>query len=183
MQNTTYTPHLTWSFCSIKGSVRGFTVYMVKDSIHINAPIARCFLLSTNIELVVQTLGLRPVSGKTTGNLLEGDQILWRGWAFGFPQVHESLITKYHHPTFFQDTMKIGRYKRFQLDHHFAEVDGHTFLHDKLRFSLPLGWPGKIVARHVMVPHIARLLRRRFTLLKQVAESEEWRRYVPDGTR
>jgi hypothetical protein len=33
----------------------------------------------------------------------------------------------------------------------------------------------------VMVPHIRRLLRRRFALLKRIAESEEWREYVPEA--
>jgi hypothetical protein len=31
-----------------------------------------------------------------------------------------------------------------------------------------------------MVPHIAGLVQRRFQLLKRVAESEEWREYLPE---
>jgi ligand-binding SRPBCC domain-containing protein len=73
-----------------------------------------------------------------------------------------------------------GRFKRFQHDHHLVEIDGHTLLNDKLRFTLPLGWPGKLVGKHVMVPYLCRLLRERMLLLKQVAESEEWRRYLPE---
>ena len=157
-------------------------MYTVKDSIHINAPIERCFHLSSSIDLVRQTLGMKPVRGKLDGNIAAGDRILWRGWILGLPQFHESLITAYNVPTFFQDTMERGRFKRFQHDHHFAEVDGHTLLHDKLRFSLPFGPAGKLIARRIMVPYIAGLLRRRLTLLKQVAESEQWRRYVPKGT-
>ena len=159
-------------------------MFTVSDSIHIHAPIERCFLLSTSLELVGQVLDMRTVEGgskKSSGLVVGGDRIEWRGRRFGLPQIHESLITHYERPSFFRDTMARGRFKRFQHDHHFTEIDGHTLLVDKLRFSLPMGQPGKMVARYVMVPHIANLLRRRMTMLKRVAESEEWRQYLPEG--
>jgi len=156
-------------------------MFTISDSIHINAPIERCFELSTNIALVGRTLGMRPIEGKTDGMVAEGDRLVWAGWKFGLPQMHESLITQYERPAFFQDTMGRGRFKRFQHDHHLVEIDGHTLLNDKLRFSLPYGWPGKLVGRYVMVPMICRLLRQRMLLLKRVAETEEWRRYLPEG--
>lgn len=156
-------------------------MYTVSDTIHINAPIERCFLLSTSIELVGRTLGMRPVSGKISGLIEAGDQIVWHGWKFGLPQLHETLITGYQRPAFFQDTMGRGRFKRFQHDHNLAEIDGHTLLHDKVRFSLPFGIAGQIVARKLLVPYIADTLQRRFQLLKRVAETDEWREYLTDG--
>ena len=66
---------------------------------------------------------MRPIEGKTSGLVVEDDRLLWAGWKFGLPQMHESIITKYERPTFFQDTMERGRFKRFQHDHHFY-VDG-----------------------------------------------------------
>jgi ligand-binding SRPBCC domain-containing protein len=155
-------------------------MFTISDSVHINAPIERCFLLSTSIELVGETLGMRPIEGKTSGMIQGGDRILWAGWKFGFPQMHETLITQFEPPIFFQDTMARGRFKRFQHDHHLVFIDGRTLLTDKLRFSLPLGAAGRLVAQTIMVPHISRLLRRRMHLLKKVAESEEWRHYLPD---
>ena len=143
-------------------------MFTVSDSIHIHAPIERCFLLSTSLELVEQMLEVLPVAGdlkKTSGLVVGGDRVEWHGWLFGMPQVHESLITRYERPGFFQDTMTRGRFKRFQHDHLFTEIDGHTLVVDKLRFSLPLGWPGKIVARRVLVPYLSGLLRRRMMLL------------------
>jgi len=155
------------------------TVFVIGDSIHINAPVERLFLLSTSIDLVGRTLGMTPVEGKTRGLIVGGDRILWKGWKFGLPQVHESLITGYERGKFFQDTMGAqGRFKSFQHDHHFMEVGGHTLLNDKVRFSLPMGWVGKMVAHYVMVPHISKLLRQRFDLLKRVAEGREWEQYL-----
>jgi ligand-binding SRPBCC domain-containing protein len=155
-------------------------VYVVSDTIHINAPIERCFLLSTSIDLVGRTLKMRPVHGKRTGLITGEDKIVWFGWKFGLPHLHETLITAYDQPHFFQDTMGRGRFKRFQHDHSFTEIDGHTLLLDRVRFSLPFGPAGKIVARKVMVPHIAELMRLRFQLLKRVAETDEWREYLPE---
>ena len=161
-------------------------LFTVSDSIHIHAPIERCFLLSTSLELLREVLEMRPVDGssrKSDGLVVEGDRIEWRGRLFGLPQMHESLTTRYERPCFLQHTMARGRFKRFQHDLRFTEIDGHTLLVDKLRFSLPLGWPGKMVARYIVVPHIAGLLRRRMLLLKRVAEGAEWQRYLLEADK
>ncbi|CAN5721120.1 hypothetical protein BH10ACI4_BH10ACI4_24940 [soil metagenome] len=158
-------------------------MYTISDTIHIDAPIDRCFLLSTSIDLVARTLEMRPVSGKLTGLIEAGDQLVWRGWKFGLPQLHETLITGYDRPNFFQDTQGRGRFKRFQHDHNFSRVGNHTLLHDKIRFVLPFGFLGSLVAKHILVPYIAGVLQRRFQLLKRVAESNEWQKYVAsDGS-
>lgn len=155
-------------------------MFTISDTIHIHAPIQRCFLLSTNVQLLQQTLGMHLTEDTPEGLAVGGDRLLWSGWKFGLPQRHETLVTRYERPEFFQDTMQRGRFKRFQHDHNFIEIDGQTLLTDKLRFSLPMGWLGKKLAKHVVVPYIARLVRHRLELLKQVAESEEWRHYLPD---
>lgn len=152
--------------------------FTVSDTIHIEAPIERCFLLSTSIDLVRRTLGMRPVEGKTSGLAEKGDKLVWVGWKFGLPQMHETLITEYQRPAFFQDTMGRGRFRTFCHDHSFLEMEGLTVLQDKVRFSMPLGFAGDMVAEKIMVPHISKLLKRRFLLLKKVAEGEEWRVYL-----
>jgi ligand-binding SRPBCC domain-containing protein len=154
-------------------------LFRLKESVHVNAPIERCFLLSTSIDLVRQTLQMRPVSGKTSGLIEDGDQLLWRGWKFGIPAMHETLITGYTRPTFFQDTMGRGYFRHFQHDHHFDFIDGHTIMWDVVRFSLPFGKPGHIIGKKIVVPHVMGLLDSRFTLIKRLAETDEWRQWIP----
>ena len=160
-------------------------MFVIHDSTTINAPIDRCFRLSTSIEVVQQTLGMKPVSResrKSSGFVATGDQLVWRGWKFGLPQMHETLITGYDPPRFFQDTMGRGRFAHFQHDHRFTSTPDAcetTQLADEVRFTLPFGWPGRLIGRFIMVPHIRGLLRRRFALLKRLAESNEWRDYLP----
>ena len=153
-------------------------MFRLKESIHVHAPIDRCFLLSTSIALVQQTIGMRPVSGKTTGLIENGDQLLWRGWKFGLPAMHETLITGYDRPNFFQDTMGRGYFRSFQHDHRFEEVDGYTLMMDVVRFSMPLSTLGRHVGKHVVVPHVMSLLLARFNLLKRIAEGPDWERYI-----
>ena len=153
-------------------------MFRLKESIHVNAPIDRCFLLSTSIDIVRQTLQMTPVSGQTSGLIVNGSRLLWRGWKFGMPVKHETLITGYDRPTFFQDTMASGMFHEFQHDHRFQDIDGRTLLVDVVRFSLPFGPLGKLVAKHIVVPHVLRTMVKRFELLKRLAESDEWEQYL-----
>jgi ligand-binding SRPBCC domain-containing protein len=154
-------------------------MYTVSETTHVNAPIDRCFLLGTSVKLVSRTLGMHALERDETGLVQPNDRLIWHGWKFGFPQMHETLITAYDRPHYFQDSMGRGRFKRYQHEHTFTEIDGHTLLHDKIRFSLPLGWAGDIVAKTVVVPYIAGMLHRHLQLLKRVAETDEWRKYLP----
>lgn len=137
-------------------------MFVVSDSIHVNAPIERCFLLSTSLELVQGSLKMQQVESKSsrmTGLVVAGDRLMWQGWMFCLPQRYESLITKYQPPDFFQDTMGRGRFKRFQHDHFFTEIGGRTLLNDKVRFSLPCGWLTRPLAQFVVMPHVCKLMR------------------------
>jgi ligand-binding SRPBCC domain-containing protein len=153
-------------------------MFRLKESIHVNAPIDRCFLLSTSIAIVEQSLHMRPVGGKTTGLIVGSDRVRWRGWKFGLPVWHESLITGYERPGFFQDTMASGFFRHFQHDHRFEDVDGYTLMADVLRFSMPLGPLGRAVGKRIVVPHILDTMQQRFQLLKRIAEGPDWERYI-----
>jgi ligand-binding SRPBCC domain-containing protein len=158
-------------------------MFVVRDQVRVRAPIERVFLLSTSVPVVRMTLAMRPVAGtggwRSNGLVLAGDTVEWRGWKFGLPAMHTSIISEYRAPAFFQDTQLRGRFAEFQHDHHLREVGGEVELADEVRFSLPLGWAGALVARAVVAPHVAGLLRRRFALLKRLAEGDEWRQWLP----
>lgn len=157
-----------------------FTLRMTET---IAAPIDRLFLLSCSIALVQEELGMTPVRGRTSGLVLPGDTVRWQGWQLGMRHFHVSRISAYVRPTFLQDTMLAGRFRTFQHDHHLAELpNGQTELHDEVRFSLPLGFAGRLVARYIMTPHILRLMRSRFHRLRRIATTDAWKNYlVKDG--
>ncbi len=98
------------------------------------------------------------------------------------PAMHETLITAYERPKYFQDTMGRGRFRFFQHDHHFERIDGQTVMWDVVRFSMPLGPVGRWIGRMIVVPHVLRLMRQRMELLRRIAEGSDWERYVVDAT-
>lgn len=153
-----------------------FTLHMSET---VAAPIDRCFLLTCSIALVQEELGMMPISGRTSGLVQPGDTVRWQGWQLGMRHFHISLISDYTRPTFLQDTMLAGRFRTFQHDHHLTELPGVlTELHDEVRFSLPCGFAGKLVARYIMTPHILRLMRSRFQRIRRIATTEAWKNYL-----
>ena len=176
------------------------TPFIVRESIRIHAPIDRLFQLSTSLALVQQTLGMHPVdtgalNGLTSGHVVANSRVVWRGWKFGLPTQHHTLITGFIPPhqtltpkptaeAFFQDTQERGRFAFFQHDHHFTELTDPatnapiTELRDEVRFTLPFGPLGRIAALLLLQPTIRRLCRKRFALLKNLAEGDGWRTFV-----
>ncbi|MBS1803577.1 MAG: hypothetical protein JST28_09420 [Acidobacteria bacterium] len=154
-------------------------VFVISDETTVRAPIARCFALSTHLAVVEMTLAMRPVSGRVKGAVIGGDTVLWRGWKWGLPHAHESLIEAFDPPRFFRDRMLAGRFAAFQHDHRFTlQENGLVLLRDEVRFRMRWGVAGMMTGRALVAPHVRKLLRERFALIKRLAEGEEWQRYV-----
>ncbi len=83
--------------------------FQLRDEIVVRAPMERCFLLSTSVEIVERELGMHPVRGRTSGLAVEGDTVRWEGWQLGLPQFHERLIELFEPLIFFRDRMIAGR--------------------------------------------------------------------------
>ena len=179
--------------------MRDFLHEPVTESITIHAPIERVFALSTRVELVKDTLGMELVDSAlpnaiTSGHIAAHARVHWRGWKFGLPTSHHTLITGFAPPerqptgevtASFQDSQERGRFAFFQHDHFFRQAyDPHnpstvlSELHDELRFALPFGPLGRLAATLLLAPHIRRLARRRFAMLKALAEGDGWRAWA-----
>jgi ligand-binding SRPBCC domain-containing protein len=155
--------------------------FFLRDEIEVHAPIERCFRLSTSVELVQRELGMRAIGGRTTGLVASGDTVRWQGWQLGLPMYHESLIDSFTPSLFFRDRMIAGRFASFEHDHNFFDRhNGTVLMSDELRFTMPFGKLGDLVGQVILLPHIRALMKRRFALLKRIAESEEWRMYLPE---
>lgn len=156
-------------------------MFSLRHGLLIQAPIERCFALSTHLAVVERGLGMLPVEGRIHGLVTAGDTVRWEGLQLGFANYHVSLIVPetWNPPHFFQDRMIAGRFRSFEHDHTFVETSNGTFLDDCIRFTMPFGWAGDLLGRTILVPHILGLMRRRFALLQRLAQTEEWRDYLP----
>ncbi len=143
----------------------------------IDAPVERCFLLALSIDLHVFSAhrsGEKAIDGVTSGLISEGETVTFQGRHFGLRFKHKSRIEVLRPYSHFRDVMVKGAFRRFAHDHHFAAMDDGTRMRDEVRYDAPLGPLGRIVARKRLVP----FLEERNWVLKQVAESEEWRKYL-----
>ena len=141
----------------------------------IAAPPERCFLLSLNIDLHMQST--QPsrevaVAGITHGIIGHGETVKWRGRHFGFMVTHQSLISEYDRPNHFRDIMLHGMFKSFEHDHFFEPTpDGNTLMRDELRFTAPLGILGRIAETLVLRRYFIRLLKQRNETIRNTAEA------------
>lgn len=150
----------------------------------IEAPIERCFDLARSVE--VHLKGNRhwgeeavPLAGVTTGLVGLGERVTWQARHFAIRQQLTSEITAMNAPHYFQDTMIRGAFRLMKHDHYFRELGcGSTEMKDVFCFSAPLGVLGKLAEEFVLRRYMSALLRERNEVVKQVAESDEWRMYL-----
>jgi ligand-binding SRPBCC domain-containing protein len=149
----------------------------------IDAPVERCFLLSLSIDLHVASTHQteeRAIAGVTTGLIREGEMVTFRGRHFGMRWRHTSRIEALRSPSYFRDVMVAGVFRRFEHDHHFAPMDDGTRMRDEIRFIAPWGQLGRLATKMFVRRRLKAFLMERNAVIKRVAESEDWRRYLGD---
>jgi ligand-binding SRPBCC domain-containing protein len=149
----------------------------------IDAPVERCFKLSTSIDLHVAsaaTTGEEAVDGVITGLIGEGETVTWRGRHYGVRLRHKSRIEGWRPYSYFRDVMIDGVFQRFEHEHFFAPMDDGTRMRDEIRFTAPWGPLGRMATKMFVRKHLTAFLIRQNTMIKRVAESEEWHKYL-DG--
>lgn len=147
----------------------------------IAAPIERCFDLARSIDLHVATQtrhGEVAIAGVTSGLIGLGQEVTWRARHFLVTQTLSTRIVAFDRPRHFRDSMLRGAFRRFDHDHDFAAVEGGTVMKDTFDFASPLGPLGWIADRVALEGYMTRFLAERAAILKRVAESEEWRRFL-----
>jgi ligand-binding SRPBCC domain-containing protein len=71
-----------------------------------------------------------------------------------------------------------GAFKCLKHDHEFLEHPSGTLMVDRFEFQSPFGILGSIVDRFFLIVYMRRFLVRRNSILKKLAESEAWSRYL-----
>ena len=151
----------------------------------IDAPVDRCFLLSLSVDLHVATArstheqaGAEALSG-TIG---EGDTLTFKGGRhFGMRGRHTSMIEKLRPHSYYRDVMISGSFQHFEHDHHFAAMDDGTRMRDEIRFSAGSGLFRRFTTRMFLRKRLKAFLLERNALIKRLAESEDWHKYLERG--
>ena len=151
----------------------------------IQAPIERCFDLARSVEVHLAGnvhCGETAVAlaGATSGLIGMAQRVTWRAKHFGVWQTLTSEITAMEPPTYFQDTMVQGAFG-FMKHHHFFQPlsSGQTEMKDVYCFAAPLPVLGCLAEIVFLRRYMRNLLHERNVVIKQIAESSDWRRYLP----
>jgi ligand-binding SRPBCC domain-containing protein len=151
----------------------------IRATTQINAPLERCYRLSLSVDLEKDATGRKAVEGVTQGLAGPGEAVTWQGCSFGWRR-HQGLIDVWRPFTYFRDVMISGSFAAYEHAHHFAVMDDGTRLRDEVRFTARGGILGRVAETLFLRRRMITLVRKRNAVIKQVAESEEWRRYL-DG--
>jgi ligand-binding SRPBCC domain-containing protein len=151
---------------------------LIELTTSIHAPISRCFDLARSIDLhrlSTQETNEEAIAGVTSGLIGEGQQVTWKAKHFGISQTLTSKITLFEYPYHFRDEMVRGAFRMIKHDHLFEEPDGKTIMHDKFQFESPGGILGTLFNKLVLEKYLRSLLVRRNQIIKEVAESDQWK--------
>ncbi len=154
---------------------------IIELTTEIHAPIERSFDLSRSVELHMDSTaqtGERAVAGVTSGLMALGDEVTWRARHLGVWQRLTSRITMFERPFHFRDSMVRGAFRRFDHDHFFTQQGGTTLMRDVFDFESPFGILGRGADLLFLTGYMRRFLLTRCLLIKTVAETERWRRYL-----
>jgi ligand-binding SRPBCC domain-containing protein len=159
-------------------------VVKLEDLTVIRAPIERCFDLSRSIEVHLagsDSYGEAVVArgGVIFGLIGMGQHVTWRAKHLGVWQTLTSEITAMEPPTYFQDTMVQGAFQFMQHDHFFRALPcEQTEMKDVFCFAAPLPVLGRLAEVMFLRRYMRTLLHERNVVLKQIAESADWQRYL-----
>jgi hypothetical protein len=151
----------------------------------IDAPIDRVFDLSRSVEvhLLANVHGgeqALAMGGVTVGLVGLGEQVTWRAKHFGFWHELTSKTTLIKPPTYFQVTMVQGIFRSMQADHLLRSLpSGATELRDLFTIAAPLPILGLVAEALFLRCYMIALNRERNAVIKQLAESDDWQRYLP----
>ena len=161
----------------------------LEETTIIEAPIERCFDLSRSVEVHLlsnvhsgeQALA---VGGVTSGLVGLSEEVTWRAKHFGIWQNLTSKITAMESPCYFQVTMVRGIFRFMQADHLFERLEsGVTEMKDVFSIAAPLPLLGPLAEALFLRRYMLALLRERNAVIKRVAESSEWERYLAGTTQ
>ncbi|KAA3438398.1 SRPBCC family protein [Rufibacter hautae] len=145
----------------------------------IKAPIDRCFDLSRSIDLhtlSTQQTNERAVAGVVAGLIDLHETVTWEATHFGIRQKLTSNITELERPHRFVDEMVKGAFKRIWHEHRFEALSAdETRMTDTFDYTSPLGFLGKLADVLFLEKYMTRLLLTRNQVIKEVAESNQWK--------
>jgi ligand-binding SRPBCC domain-containing protein len=162
-------------------------VVRIEEVTVVRAPRERCFDLARSVEVHLAGnihWGEAAVAsaGITHGLVGLGERVGWQARHFGVWWTLTSEITAMDRPGFFQDVMTHGPFGFMKHDHIFESLslsDDETEMTDVFCFAGPLGVLGWLAEILFLRRYMRGMLCERNAVLKRIAETSEWKNYLP----
>jgi len=154
---------------------------IIKIELTVNAPVERVFDLARCIDLHEATMlkhKEKAIGGVTKGLIRLGESVTWEATHFGIKQKLTSKITAFERPKHFRDSMVKGTFRRFDHDHFFEQSGEQTFMKDAFDYDSPLGIFGKLADALFLEKYMREILAERNQIIKKIAESDDWRKFL-----
>jgi ligand-binding SRPBCC domain-containing protein len=102
------------------------------------------------------------IAGVRSGLISLDESVTWRAWHFGVPLRMTNRITEMQIPDYFVDEQVKGPFRRFRHVHEFSEDStGATTMVDRIEFTAPFGFLGRLVEKLVLARYLHRLIESR----------------------
>ncbi|MES2571707.1 MAG: SRPBCC family protein [Verrucomicrobiota bacterium] len=155
---------------------------LIELQLEIDAPRQRVFDLARSIDLHSCSVGNteeRAIAGVTSGLIGSGEEVTWSARHLGVRQTLTSRITRFDAPHHFRDSMVRGAFSRLDHDHFFEALGEKTRMIDRFDFDSP-GWVfGKMFNALFLTGYLREFLVNRNLFIKQAAETDLWRKFLP----
>jgi hypothetical protein len=161
----------------------------VEETTLIDAPMERCFDLSRSVEVHLHANvhcgeQASAIDGVRSGLVGLSEQVTWRAKHFGIWHNLETKTTALNSPCYFQVTMVRGIFRSMQADHFFRSLrPGVTEMKNIFSVAAPLPLLGSLAETLFLRRYMLRMLRERNAVIKHIAESAEWEKYLPSSSQ
>jgi len=147
----------------------------------IAAPAEVVFDLSRHIGLHKESMSHykeEAVAGTRMGLIEKEETVTWRAQHLFKNRLLRVKITEMRKPEMFVDEQVQGDFRMMKHEHHFKPCDNGTLLIDLLHFEAPYGIMGHWLNALFLTNYMKKLLEQRNKTIKEVAESDRWKRLL-----
>jgi ligand-binding SRPBCC domain-containing protein len=141
----------------------------------IEAPATIVFDLELDVDVHADSMarsGETAVTADGRRRLGLGDEVTFRARHFGVRWRMTSRISVHERPGHFVDEQTRGPFREMRHEHWFEDLgDGRTRMIDRMTIRAPGGPLGAVVARTLLTPYLKRLLIRRASHIRDLAEA------------
>lgn len=147
----------------------------------IAAPRERVFDLSRSVELHKKSMTgyeEKIIDGVMSGLMKAEDSVTWTAKHLFKLRTLKVKITKLQRPDFFVDEQVQGDFAMMKHEHYFKAIENGTIMIDQFHYELKKGIAGKLLNRFYLEKYMTSLLHKRNEMIKQVAESNQWKQFL-----